>query len=1021
MGFRSALNLAGVVLSACMYVMPAAAWQSKPAGAIPPPGDSPAASGLATPPTSLPPIALDRYVGSMVRNIEFRGTAPEQVSHLLPRLAVQPGQRLEKSALRNSVRTLFATGRFADIEVEAEAAGPQELTLVFVVRENFFIGQLTMAGAPKDGPTNHQLLNSTKLLLGESFREDSTRNSGDEAIGFVKRMLQENGYYNAQVTYELVRHPERQQVDVHFLTRPGEQARVGKVTVDGDPGFPQLELQQIMKLHPGDRASKSRADRALQRLQKRYQKDDRLQAEVSLQQRRYDPAANTVDYMFLANRNALVDIRLEGVSLRKGVLKRLIPVYEENAVDNDLLNEGRRNLRDYFQARGYFDVKIEYTQRQELGRLVVVYDVNRGTAHKLAAVDVDWTEVVARPRPYFSADDIHERMQVQAAGRPFIQGIYSQSLLAHDLDAITNLYRANGFQQVKVTSEVQDNYGGVSGRMRVVVHIREGPQTLVQALTIRGNEHVSMQELLGLVNTTEGQPWSDFNVAGDRDAIMNFYFNRGFPEVSLVPVSIPVAGDPPRMDVAYTIREGQQVFVNRVRISGLEHTKEFVVGRELNIHDGDALDQSAIMESQTNLYNMGIFNEVDVAVQNPEGNDTRKDVLFDIKEARRWTFNYGLGFEVQTGSQPNNGQPQGRTGWSPRASFDLTRINFRGRNHTLLFRSHVGRLEQRALFTAEVPRWFDRKNLKLSFTTFYDNSNDTLTFTSQRLEGAMQVEQRWSRATTLLYRFSYRQVRALNLAISPDLVPLYSKPTRIGMPTFTYIRDTRDNPLDSRRGTYNTVDMGVSSNYFGSQASYTRLLTQNSTYHPFYKKKIVLARSTRFGVENPIAYHGSPLAIIPLPELLFAGGGNSHRGFSINQAGPRDLQTGYPLGGEALFTNNVELRLPPPWLPFFENRLSPVIFWDFGNTFGSASDMFRSFLKFSQKNENCTPSAAVPSCDFNFMSHALGGGIRYNTPIGPVRFDIGYNLNPPTYLILQQNRTDQLRHLNFYFSIGQTF
>jgi outer membrane protein assembly factor BamA len=403
-------------------------------------------------------------------------------------------------------------------------------------------------------------------------------------------------------------------------------------------------------------------------------------------------------------------------------------------------------------------------------------------------------------------------------------------------------------------------------------------------------------------------------------------------------------------------------------------------------------------------------------------------MLFDIKEARRWTFNYGFGFEVQTGSEPNSNLPQGRTGISPRVSFDLTRINFRGRNHTLLFTSHIGRLEQRALFTYEAPRWFDHQNLTFSFISFYDNTNDIRTFTSERLEGAFQVEHRWSRATTFLYRFSYRKVRATNLVIDPLLVPLYSTPVRIGMPSFTYVRDTRDNPLDSKRGDYTTVDTGVSAKAFGSQASFARFLIQNSTYHPFNKGRIVLARSIRLGVEHPLANTSTPQGVIPLPELLFAGGGNSHRGFSINQAGPRDLDTGFPLGGQAMFINNLELRLPPPWLPVIEDKVSPVLFYDMGNVFASPSDMFHSFLKTGQNNlQDCRPKMAtdpasfVPTCDFSFMSHAVGGGFRYNTPIGPVRLDFGYNLNPPTFLVQRENTVQVLRRFNFFFSIGQTF
>ncbi len=998
-----------------------------PASEVPPPGSP--ASG-----------ALNQVVGLTVRSIEFRGAAPEEIDHLRSLLEQKVGEPLDKQKLRRSLEALNATGRFSDLQVEADRIPPNEVGLVFVGQENLFLGRMLVLGAPKKGPNAHQLLNSCKLLLGQLFTETRDRDGKtmmQRAVESMQRALQANGFYQATITPEYIRHPDTQQIEIHFHVNAGEQAKVGKVVLLGSSGMTAEQFMELAKMHPGNDASAERLDRALQRMRKRFLKQDRLGTQVSAADRVYHPESNTVDYAFTVQPGPAVDIRVEGASLSKGLLKKYVPVYEENAVDDDLLNEGGRNLRDYFQTRGYFDAKVNYTsrtadctQKRESDHCLIIYDVDRGVRHKLLAVEIDWTNTVTLPNhePYFKAGLIRERMSVQPAGRVLSFGLYSQTLLSHDQQSIVNLYKSNGFQEVKVDTEVRDDYQGVPGRMMVAVHISEGPQTRVNSLTIKGNESVSSEQIRGLLSTLEGQPWSEFNLATDREAVMNYYFNSGFPEVAFDASSTPVPGDPTRMDVTFRITEGKRVYVDRVLVSGLNVTRPYVVDREITFHPGDPLDQSAMFASQRNLYDLGIFNEVDVAVQNPEGQDTEKNMLFDLKEARRWTFNYGFGFEVQTGSEPNSNLPQGRTGVSPRVSFDLTRVNFLGRDHTLLFTSHVGRLEQRGLFTYEAPRWFDHPNLIFSVISFYDNTNDIRTFTSQRLEGAFQLEHRWSRATTLLYRFSYRSVRATNLVIDPTLVPLYSRPTRIGMPSFTFIRDTRDNPLDSHRGDYTAADMGVSTRYFGSQASFARLLLQNSTYHPFGKKRFVLARSIRFGIEYPLASASTPQGVIPLPEELFAGGGNSHRGFSINQAGPRDLDTGFPLGGQALFINNLELRLPPPWLPYLENKVNPVLFYDYGNVFADASDMFHSFLKNGQNNlQLCRPKAPTdppdfkPTCDFNFMAHAVGGGIRYNTPIGPVRLDFGYNLNPPTFLIGRENQVQVLRRFNFFFSIGQTF
>jgi len=240
------------------------------------------------------------------------------------------------------------------------------------------------------------------------------------------------------------------------------------------------------------------------------------------------------------------------------------------------------------------------------------------------------------------------------------------------------------------------------------------------------------------------------------------------------------------------------------------------------------------------------------------------------------------------------------------------------------------------------------------------------------------------------------------------------------MPSFTFIRDTRDNPVDSHKGNYFVFDTGVTSHVLGSQANFTRFLVQHSEYHAFgHKGRFVFAHSTQLGIEQP---WGGPSAIVPLAERFFSGGGNSLRGFAINEAGPRDPGTGYQLGGEALFVNNLELRLPPVPLPILGKDLSPVIFHDMGNVFASTSDLFPSLVRWRERTE-CVPTNAPTTCNFNYMSHAVGGGIRYRTPIGPVRFDVSYNLNPPRFPIGNQSPpTFQVLHrVNFFFSIGQTF
>jgi outer membrane protein assembly factor BamA len=984
------------------------------------------------PPAPVPSVSspgISGFQGLQVREIGFRGVSEDpKVMHRLRELVVQEAkQPLDRAKVRRSIQALYATGRFSDIQVEAQRAPDNQVSLVFLAKENLFLGPFTVSGAPKR-PTWNQLLNGTKLQMGELY----TREKVERAIEGMKNVLADNGYYQPNIKVRETVQAENQQILLHFTVEPGPRAHVGKVTVLGDLGFSQEEIQDIAHFHPGDTVSAERITKALERLRKKYQKQDRLEAQVAFTERVYRPESNTVDYTIRIDRGPTVDIHIRGAKLSKGKIKKYVPVYEENAVDEDLLNEGRRNIRDYFQGKGYFNVGVEVEQEKVNDHLHVIYDIHLGEEHKLVSLAIEGNE-------YFRREEIRERMQIQPAGRLLIQGRFSQSLLSRDLSAIENLYKANGFLDVKVTSTVDHDYRGKSGRMRVVIHIEEGPQTRVASLNIAGNQNVSEEEIRLRINSTEGQPFSDATIAGDRESVLNLYFNLGFPNASLETSAKPVPGNPNAMNVTYHIREGEQVFVDRILISGMRFTRPYVVHREFRIHEGEPLSQARMLDSQARLYDLGIFNSVNMAVQNPEGAAKYKNLTYQVWEARRWTFNYGFGIEVQTGSQPvdlerlsrqqgvsqpslaiNLPPPQGRTGASPRVSFDVTRLNFRGRDHTIYLKTRVGGLEQRVLLSYEAPYWFNKENLRLTVNAFYDSSRDVRTFTSDRLEGSISATQEVSRVTRLLYRYSYRRVRVdpSTLVIDPNLIPLLSRPVRVGMPSLTYIRNKRDNDLETTKGNYTTGDFGVAAGFFGSEASYGRFLVQNSTYHLF--RKWVFARSTRIGVQEPFGAAG----IIPLPERYFAGGGNSHRGFAINQAGPRDLATGFPVGGNAMFLNNVELRSPAPLLPLVQENLSFVFFLDSGNVFSTSKEAWHALTRWTQRNrEGCESVEATAPCSFDYVSHALGAGIRYRTPIGPVRVDFGYNLNPPVFPVRggTNPHIERLKRFNFFFSIGQTF
>jgi outer membrane protein insertion porin family len=532
-------------------------------------------------------------------------------------------------------------------------------------------------------------------------------------------------------------------------------------------------------------------------------------------------------------------------------------------------------------------------------------------------------------------------------------------------------------------------------------------------------------------------------------------------------IAQPEPEDSARVDVVFRVTEGQQIFVRKVLLTGLHYMRPDTVAKAIAIHPGDPLNQTAILETQRNLYEFALFNEVETAVENPTGAETQKTVLIQTTEARRWVFTYGLGFEAQTGQPQNNCagiissgakcNPEGKTGVSPRVLGDLTRNNLFGREQSASLQGTYGLIEQSINLQFQNPHFQGNRDFGLTFTGGYANSQDVTTYVASKLDVGMRwtehfTQPGWgpSKANTLIYEFDFRRVKvaAGSLQVFPGEIPLLSAAVRVSGPGFTWIRDTRDSPMDAHRGTYTSFQEFLSHEEFGAEAEFNRVDVSNSSYYGFDKGRFVLARNTRYGQERAFGDGGDEL--IPLPERLYAGGPVSLRGFSVNAAGPRDPQTGFPIGGAGALTNSTELRMPPPTLPWFGDTLSFVVFHDMGNVFRDASEAWPSALRIHQPDRDAckvlpvfTPPELPPPpkgpntstgihglCSFDYFSHAPGVGLRYHTPVGPIRLDFSYNLNPPIFPVIynyslpqpdSQEHVGEAGHFNFFFSLGQTF
>ena len=1106
---------------------------------------------------------LEGWAGLEVTEIHFSGVTRDALEPLPEELPQRSNAPLDPAKVRASLRRLYATGLYRTVAVmgERQANG---VILTFQGTPTLFIGRISIDGV-KNTQLSNQLNYSTRLNPGTPFTGEKLTRSTD----LLLQALQQNGFYQGSIVPRTSLDKTDAEMNVRFEVHQGKQARVGQVAVQGDSGMTVPTFRKKAKLKQNSKVNSDTVSRALTRLRKHYQGESRLEANVSLAASKYERPTNHLNYDFQADRGPVVKIVVEGASLGNGQIRNLVPVYSEGTLDEDLLNEGSKRIRDYFQRQGYFYAKVTHTSSASSGVTHITYNVIRGPRDRIRSVAVSGNG-------YFGSWLLTQRLSVQPASLFIPHGTYSQALQEADVNSLTSLYQSNGFTNVKITPDIrvlstnpktkdQDlavtyqivegiqqkvgeyNVDGVTPAQLAAIrpslslqsgepysgsnlasdrdailgyfldrgydhaqvtlqqhpapndpnlinvairvtpgdqnlaidyHIVEGVQQRVGEYKIEGVTPAQRSAIGPKLSLQSGQPYSGSNLASDRDAILGYFLDRGYDHAQVTLQQHPAPNDPNLINVAIRVTPGDQIFIRHVLISGLHYTRPSTVKPQILVSDGQPLDQSKLLETQRQLYNLTLFNQVNTAVENPGGDELRKNVLLQFDEARRWDVTYGGGFQAQTGTPSTNCptpqslialginpltyvsscSPNGKFGVSALVELDVSRINLWGRNQSITFRSEYGSLEQQITANYDAPRFFNHPTIDFSFGGGYINAMNVVTFASSTSEGDIRLTQHPNLVDTLIYQLSYRRVQVdpSTVQISPNLIPLLSQPVRVGGPELTWIHDSRrPEPLDARAGMYNSIQVFATDNSFlNSEANYAHFDWSNSTYYPLGRaKNYILARNTRFGMER--VFGEAQYESIPLPERLYGGGPESLRGFPLNSAGPRDSETGFPIGGAGVFVNQTELRLPYPQLPWFGKSLGFVLFEDMGNVFNNSSDIWPSAIRIKQphswtcKNlsatyqEQVTRSSStnpVGHCDFDDFSHTVGLGLRYHTPIGPIRFDLGYNLNPPIYpVIVSYGSTStssssscanssmappcvgQAGHFNFFFSIGQAF
>lgn len=957
------------------------------------------------------PQILQSYEGQNVSSVEIDGRPELDEAKYAPLIEQKKGEPFSTAKISATISALKKTGNFTDVvlDLRPETDG---VRVMFVAEPAYYVALYEFPGALK-------VYSYSRLIQVANYMAQEPYSAVDvqQAQVNLEKFFHQTGYFEATVQPEIRVNEQHRIVNVLFNTELRKRARFGQVNLTGatpqDDAYLEGKIHSLLALLHGARIkegkpySSATIRDATTYMQGALEHQHYLAAQVKFVTAEYDAATNIANLTFHIQAGPKVKIDVNGAFLWPWTKKSLIPIYAENSVDPELIQEGEQNLVSYFQSKGLFDAVVQTKVVRSAKLTTIRYVIRKNAKHKVESVTVTGNTA-------FSTKDLLNHSDVEKAHWwLFSHGQYSEQLLRKSVDNLKAVYQNAGYSSVQITPRVTRDHGNIE----VTYVVQQGARDYVSQLRIIGNKAVPVAQLApkGLM-LGDGKPYSPLLEQQDRNNITAHYLLNGYLTANVIAKATPVKGHPHQINVTYRIHEGPQVIAQQVLVLGEKQTRQNLIFKTANIQVGKPLSESELFTSESKLYTLGIFDWAEVDPRRAITDETNVTVLVKVHESKRNAITYGFGFEVinRGGSLPSGtvsvpgippvGLPQGfrtseATYYGPRGTFEYTRKNLRGTAQSLTLGGFGGRLDQRGSATYNDP-FFLGTRWSSSYLLSGEHDSENPIFSSSLATAALQFQRYLDpkKTATLFLRYNFQYTDLTRLLI-PQLVPLPDRHLHLSTLSASWVRDTRDNVLNAHKGFYESLEAGITPGFLGSSDSFARFIGQISHYKNI-GHGIIWANNLRIGLEEP--YGGSH---VPISEEFFTGGGSTLRGFPLNGAGPQEYLTvcgnpsdpstcgpiTVPTGGNQLLIVNTEFRIP---LDEIKKGLGIVPFYDGGNVY--------KHVGFSDFTTNCnaatvatgtsggsTVTTVTPSC----FTSSVGIGFRYATPVGPVRIDIGHNLN----------------------------
>lgn len=940
--------------------------------ALAPPGESGPRSAGGPPATP----GIVSPAGRIVTAIELRSARPlRDPQALLDMVDLEIGKEWQDSAVRHTLRNLYLTGSVSEAEIYAvddpgpggaagvEAAGAPGtgVRAILAVWPSVEVREVRLEG--KLGLPKADLQSVIEVRVAEPLVEDQVLRS----VQALQDLYRDNGYFSAGVHLKVVEDAATSEATIAFALDPGARSAIGEVTLEGDlAGLRPADVLKNLQSRPG----KPYRRQALRDDQDRIQRNligrgFRL-AEVEAPREEPDAATRRVRLIFPVKIGPAIEVEMRGADLEALRKKGLLPFLGNEGYDEALIIQAVDRIRDDFQSRGHYQVKVDRLEdRKRAGRIHLLLTVTPGAQFTLEDVRFDGNHGVSDGTLADLMTTSPRRLLRPGSGR-LVDGV-----LKLDLANIRSYYALQGYTRAKVGPEAVE----VRGRdLRLTIPILEGPRAVVHSLALDGVHKVPESRVLGLLPLRVGGPFHPLVLQDGVNALRSLYDDLGYDSVQ---ISSDVAWDAPRTaaDVTLHVLEGPQSTLDRVIVRGNVRTKTAIIKRFIDLRPGEPVSRQRLFDAQRELYKLGVFSRVDFDFLSAGDDTASRDVRLRLEEGAVHRYTYGVGYDSEKGAN-------GALGFAHRNLF--------GRALALQADAKVGQHDRQYRLLLSQP-YLGQYRVPARLSLFLVEERQS-SFDSRRRGVQLEVG-RPIGALRLGGLYTYKIVNTLNLdpSISIDQIERDLTPVEISSITASALYDRRDDAIDPHRGYSLATQLEYAFPLLTANERFLKLISQ-ATYQRPLGKQGVIAGSIRLGAIEALTRACQPgveeldpaSCSIPLSERFFAGGRSTHRAYGRDQLGiPGNTLDGTtPVGGTGLALVNLDYRFP------VYASFGGVLFADSGNIWGDWREV-----------------------RFDKFKTGLGLGVRYASPVGPIRLEISWKLD----------RQPKESPYEVYFSFGTPF